>query len=60
MIHQVLGGFQGQGTDIEIHARETCLMGALLNQIMAKHTGKTTEEIKKIRNVIIYACAPSH
>ncbi|HVV68048.1 MAG TPA: ATP-dependent Clp endopeptidase proteolytic subunit ClpP [Gammaproteobacteria bacterium] len=47
MIHQVLGGFQGQGTDIEIHARETLRIGALINQILAKHTGRTLDELKK-------------
>lgn len=47
MIHQVLGGFQGQGTDIEIHARETLRVGALLNKIMAEHTGRTIDELKK-------------
>jgi ATP-dependent Clp protease protease subunit len=46
MIHQVLGGYQGQGTDIEIHARETLRIGALINQILAKHTGRTLDELK--------------
>lgn len=45
MIHQPLGGYQGQATDIEIHARETMAVRARLNQIMAKHTKKTTEQI---------------
>lgn len=47
MIHQVLGSFQGQGSDIEIHARETLRIGQLLNEIMAKHTGQPLSRIKK-------------
>lgn len=47
MIHQVLGGYQGQGSDIEIHAKETLRIGNLLNQILAKHTGKPITQIKK-------------
>lgn len=47
MIHQVLGGFQGQGSDIEIHARETLRIGGLINQILSKHTGKNLEELKR-------------
>ena len=47
MIHQPLGGYRGQATDIEIHAKETLLVREKLNQIMAKHTGKTTDEILK-------------
>lgn len=47
MIHQVLGGYQGQGTDIEIHAKETMRIGNLLNHILAKHTGQTISQIKK-------------
>ena len=47
MIHQPLGGYRGQATDIEIHAKETLLIREKLNQIMAKHTGKTTDEIMK-------------
>lgn len=50
MIHQVLGGFQGQGTDIEIHARETLRISDLLNEILAKHTGKPIEQVKKDTN----------
>jgi len=45
MIHQPLGGYQGQATDIEIHARETLVIREKLNSIMAKHTGKTADEI---------------
>jgi ATP-dependent Clp protease protease subunit len=50
MIHQVLGGYQGQATDIEIHARETLRIGHLLNEILAKHTGKAAEQIKQDTN----------
>ena len=45
MIHQPLGGFQGQATDISIHAKEILCMRASLNGILAKHTGKKLEKI---------------
>ena len=45
MIHQPLGGFQGQATDIEIHAREILLLRDRLNHILAKHTGQSLEKI---------------
>jgi ATP-dependent Clp protease protease subunit len=45
MIHQPLGGFQGQATDIEIHAREILKMKDTLNKIMANHTGQPLEKI---------------
>lgn len=45
MIHQPLGGYQGQATDIEIHARETLLVREKLNQVLSKHTGQTKERI---------------
>lgn len=45
MIHQPLGGYRGQATDIEIHARETLAVRERLNSIMAKHTGKTPDQI---------------
>jgi len=45
MIHQPLGGFQGQATDIEIHAREILDLKAKLNQMLAKHTGQPLERI---------------
>jgi len=45
MIHQPSGGFQGQATDIEIHARETMKIKEKLNQILAKHTGQSVERI---------------
>src|SRR5262245_36384873 len=47
MIHQPLGGYKGQATDIEIHARETMEVRKRLNSIMAKHTGKTPDEIMR-------------
>jgi ATP-dependent Clp protease protease subunit len=45
MIHQPLGGFQGQASDFEIHAREILTIKERLNKIMAKHTGKPLDEI---------------
>ena len=47
MIHQPLGGYQGQATDIEIHARETLKVRKQLDTILAAHTGKSIEEIHK-------------
>ena len=47
MIHQPLGGFQGQATDIDIHAREILSMKQRLNEILAKHTGQSFETIAK-------------
>lgn len=47
MIHQPLGGYQGQASDIEIHAKETLLVRERLNQILAEHTQKTTKQIMK-------------
>ncbi|MDM8562699.1 ATP-dependent Clp endopeptidase proteolytic subunit ClpP [Candidatus Marithioploca araucensis] len=47
MIHQPLGGFQGQATDIDIHAREILKVRERLNIIMAKHTGQPLEMIQK-------------
>ncbi len=46
MVHQPSAGFQGQATDIEIHANEVLSLKKRLNQIYSKHTGKTEEEIK--------------
>ncbi|MBN2434286.1 MAG: ATP-dependent Clp endopeptidase proteolytic subunit ClpP [Spirochaetes bacterium] len=46
MIHQPLGGFQGQASDVEIHAREMLSVKSRLNGIMANHTGKTIEQIE--------------
>ncbi len=45
MIHQPAGGFQGQATDIEIHAKEILKLKDTLNQIMANHTGQPVEKI---------------
>jgi ATP-dependent Clp protease protease subunit len=47
MVHQPLGGFQGQATDIEIHAREILRVRERLNSIMVKHTGRTLQQIEK-------------
>lgn len=46
MIHQPLGGFQGQASDIDIHAREILLIRERLNTILSKHTGQTLEKIQ--------------
>jgi ATP-dependent Clp protease protease subunit len=46
MIHQPMGGFQGQATDIEIHAREILKMKETLNKILANHTGQPIEKIQ--------------
>ncbi len=45
MIHQPLGGFQGQASDIDIHAREILLVRDRLNRILARHTGQPVEKI---------------
>jgi ATP-dependent Clp protease protease subunit len=45
LIHQPSGGFQGQATDIEIHAREALELRARVDSIYAKHTGKTDEQV---------------
>ena len=47
MIHQPLGGFQGQASDIEIHAREIIYLKARLNEIMAKHAGRPVADLEK-------------
>ncbi|MCI5189973.1 MAG: ATP-dependent Clp endopeptidase proteolytic subunit ClpP [Candidatus Electrothrix sp. AS4_5] len=47
MIHQPLGGFQGQATDIDIHAKEILRMRADLNELLSQHTGKTIKKIEK-------------
>ncbi|MEO5573701.1 MAG: ATP-dependent Clp endopeptidase proteolytic subunit ClpP [Gammaproteobacteria bacterium] len=46
MIHQPLGGFQGQATDIDIHAREILAVRERLNKILAKHTGQALDRIQ--------------
>lgn len=47
MIHQPLGGFQGQSTDIQIHAREMSRVRETLNKILAQHSGKTLRRISR-------------
>jgi ATP-dependent Clp protease protease subunit len=47
MIHQPMGGFQGQASDVEIHAKEILYLRAKLNEIMAKHAGQTIERIAR-------------
>jgi ATP-dependent Clp protease, protease subunit len=47
MIHQPMGGFQGQASDVEIHAKEILYLKAKLNEIMAKHTGQKIETIER-------------
>jgi ATP-dependent Clp protease protease subunit len=47
MIHQPLGGFQGQASDIDIHAREILKVRAQLNEILASHTGQSVKKISK-------------
>ncbi|MEE3002800.1 MAG: ATP-dependent Clp protease proteolytic subunit [Pseudomonadota bacterium] len=59
MIHQVLGGFQGQGSDIEIHAKETKRVSDNLNKILSKNTGKTIAQIEKDTNRDNFMAAPA-
>ncbi len=47
MIHQPMGGFQGQASDVEIHAKEILFLKSKLNEIMAKHTGQKIETVEK-------------
>ncbi|MDA0237611.1 MAG: ATP-dependent Clp endopeptidase proteolytic subunit ClpP [Proteobacteria bacterium] len=47
MIHQPLGGFQGQASDIEIHAKEILYLKDRLNRLLSEHTGQSIESIKK-------------
>lgn len=47
MIHQPLGGFRGQASDIEIHAREIIELKAKLNQLLAEHTGQPVEKLER-------------
>jgi ATP-dependent Clp protease protease subunit len=46
MIHQPLGGFQGQAADVEVHAKEMLFTRDRLNRILAKHTGQSVDKIK--------------
>lgn len=50
MIHQPLGGFQGQASDIDIHAREIIKTKQMMNELMAKHTGQSVETIERDTN----------
>jgi ATP-dependent Clp protease, protease subunit len=50
MIHQVLGGYQGQGTDIQIHAKQTQHVSDKLNRILAKHTKKPLKDLENDTN----------
>lgn len=50
MIHQVLGGYQGQGTDIQIHAKETQRISDMLNEILARHTGQSFDKVEQDTN----------
>jgi hypothetical protein len=47
MIHQPMGGFQGQASDIEIHAKEILYLKQKLNDMLAKHTGQPIERIER-------------
>ena len=47
MIHQPMGGFQGQASDVEIHAREILFLKGKLNEIMARHTGQELKSIER-------------
>ena len=47
MIHQPMGGFQGQASDIEIHAKEILFLKGRLNELMAKHSGQSIQTIEK-------------
>jgi ATP-dependent Clp protease protease subunit len=47
MIHQPMGGFQGQASDVEIHAKEILYLKAKLNEILARHTGQKVETIER-------------
>ena len=47
MIHQPFGGFQGQASDIEIHAKEMLLVKRRVNEILSKHTGKTIKKVEQ-------------
>ena len=47
MIHQPLGGFQGQASDFEIHAKEMLLVKQKVNEILSKHTGKTLKKVEQ-------------
>ncbi len=46
LIHQIIGGYEGQATDIEIHAREVISLRKRLNEILAQHTGQAEERVR--------------
>ena len=52
MVHQPSAGYQGQATDIEIHAKEILALKDRLNKIYSKHTKKTESEIKLCRRIL--------
>lgn len=58
MIHQVMGGAEGQATDIEIQTREIMRVKKSINEILAKHTGKSIETIEKDSDRDFYMSAP--
>ena len=47
MIHQPMGGFQGQASDVEIHAKEILFLKQKLNELLAKHTGQSIERVER-------------
>ena len=47
MIHQILGGAQGQASDVEIQAKRMLRLKATLNQVIAKHSGQSIEDVEK-------------
>jgi len=47
LIHQLIGGFEGQAADIEIHAREVIQVRKTLDEILSQHTGQTVEKVSK-------------
>ncbi len=47
LIHQVMGGYEGQASDIEIHAKEVLSLRQRLDEILADHTGKPTDQVHK-------------
>lgn len=57
MIHQVLGGYQGQASDIKIHADETLRVLNVVNKILSEHTGQTMEAIERDTNRDNFMCA---
>ena len=58
LIHQPMGGFQGQATDVDIQAREILRLRAELNQILVKHTGQSVERIEADTDRDFYMSGP--